>query len=125
MQPLLEWRTRRRAARSSGRHYITPLVVPTGHVSPPYDSGLVNLPLTSGTPSLSSEAAVIEVVRHVVGTRTVIRVNHWHVRRENYVVASVETQQPALRLIVKLEVPGERPNRHLHAMAAITPLARS
>jgi hypothetical protein len=73
----------------------------------------VNLPLTSGTPSLSSETAVIEVVRHVVGTHTVVRVNHWHVRRENYVVASVATQQPALRLIVKLEVPGERPNRHL------------
>ncbi len=85
----------------------------------------MNLPLTSGTPSLSSETAVIEVVRQVVGTRTVIRVNHWHVRRENYVVASVETQQPALRLIVKLEVPGERPNRHLDAMAAIARLVRS
>jgi fructosamine-3-kinase len=52
-------------------------------------------------------------------------VDHWHVRRENYVVASVETQQPALRLIVKLEVPGERPNRHLDAMAAIARLVRS
>src|SRR5437899_1826065 len=110
-------------------HLVDPaslhLVAPTGHVSPPYDSGLVNLPLTSGAPSLSSEKALIEVVRHVVGSRTVVRVNHWHVRRENYVVASVATQQPALRLIVKLEVTGERPNRHLDAMAAIARLVRS
>ena len=85
----------------------------------------MNLPFNSGTPSSSSETALIEVVRHVVGTHTVVRVNHWHVRREDYVVASVETQQPALRLIVKMEVPGERPNRHLDAMAAIARLVRS
>jgi hypothetical protein len=74
---------------------------------------------------LSSETALVEVVRHVVGQHTAVRVNDWHVRRPNYVVASVETQQPALRLIVKLEVPGERPNRHLESMAAIARLVRS
>jgi aminoglycoside phosphotransferase (APT) family kinase protein len=102
-----------------------PLAPPTSQVSPPYDSGLVILPFTSGTPSLSSETALIEVVRHVVGAQAAVRVNHWHVRRQNYVVASVETQEPALRLIVKLEVPGERPNRHLDTMAAIARLVRS
>jgi aminoglycoside phosphotransferase (APT) family kinase protein len=85
----------------------------------------VNLLFASGTPSLSSETAVIEVVRHVVGAHASVRVNDWHVRRKNYVVASVETQQPALRLIVKLEKLGERPNRHLDAMAAIARLVRS
>jgi Ser/Thr protein kinase RdoA (MazF antagonist) len=85
----------------------------------------VNLPLASGTPSLSSEAGLIEVVRHVVGAHATVRVKEWHVRRTNYVVASVETRQPALRLIVKLEVPGERSNRHLDAMAAIARLVRS
>lgn len=64
-------------------------------------------------------------MRQVVGGHVAVRVNNWHVRRQNYVVASVETQQPALRLIVKLEVPGERPNRHLDAMAAIARLVRS
>ncbi len=48
----------------------------------------------------------MEVVRHVVGAQAAVRVNRWHVRRKNYVVASVQTQQPALQLIVKLEVPG-------------------
>jgi len=67
----------------------------------------------------------MEVVRHVVGAQAAVRVNRWHVRRKNYVVASVQTQQPALQLIVKLEVPGERPNRHLDAMAAIARLVRS
>jgi hypothetical protein len=74
---------------------------------------------------LSSEAGLIEVVRHVVGAHATVRVKEWHVRRTNYVVASVETRQPALRLIVKLEVPWERPNRHLDAMAAIARLVRS
>src|SRR5258708_25027949 len=84
-----------------------------------YHSGLVNSSFASGTPSLASETAVMEVARHVVGAHAAGRVNRWHVRRKNYVVASVVTQQPALRPIVKLEVPGERPNRHLYAMAAI------
>jgi Ser/Thr protein kinase RdoA (MazF antagonist) len=79
----------------------------------------------SGSPSLSSETAVIEVVRQAVGAHASVRVHDWHVRRDNYVVASVETQQPALRLIVKLEVPGERPNRNFDSMAAIARLVRS
>src|SRR5579859_2015762 len=90
-----------------------------------YHSALVTLPFAFGTPSLSSETAVTEVVRQIVGAQAAVRVNRWHVRRKNYVVASVQTQQPALQLIVKLEVPGERPNRHLDAMAAIARLVRS
>src|SRR5258708_39796519 len=87
-----------------------------------YHSGLVNSSFASGTPSSASETAVMEVVRHVVGAHAAGRGNRWHGRRKNYVVAPVETQQPALRLIVKLEVPAERPNRHLDAMAALARL---
>jgi Ser/Thr protein kinase RdoA (MazF antagonist) len=76
-------------------------------------------------PPLSSEAAIREVVRDVLGSRTAVHVRDWHKRQANYVVASVETQRPALRLIVKLEEPGERPNRHFDAMAAIAQLVRS
>jgi len=75
--------------------------------------------------ALSSETAVSDVVRHALGARASVRFHGWHVRRENYVVVSVETQRPTMRLIVKLEQPGERPNRHFDAMAAIARLVRS
>jgi len=77
------------------------------------------------SPGLASETAISDIVRDVLGARTTVRVNHWYVRREKYVVASVQTQGPALQLIVKLEEPGERPNRHFEAMAAITQRVRS
>jgi aminoglycoside phosphotransferase (APT) family kinase protein len=75
--------------------------------------------------ALSSEEAVREVVRHVLGSRVEVLVKDWYKRAEKYVVVSVETQRPTLRLIVKLEEPGERPNRHFDAMAAIAQLVRS
>ena len=74
---------------------------------------------------LASEAAIAEVLRDVLGTHTAVQVHDWHKRSENYIVASIETQRPAMRLIVKLEEPGERPNRHFDAMAAIAQLVRS
>jgi Ser/Thr protein kinase RdoA (MazF antagonist) len=74
--------------------------------------------------ALSSEAAIGDVVRGAIGARATVRVTEWHVRRDNYVVVAVETEHPALRLIVKLEEPGERPNRHFDAMAAIAQLVR-
>jgi Ser/Thr protein kinase RdoA (MazF antagonist) len=76
-------------------------------------------------PPLASEAAIREVVRDVLGSRALVRAEEWHTRGDNYVVATVETQRPAMRLVVKLEVPGERPNRHFDAMAAIGRLVRS
>jgi aminoglycoside phosphotransferase (APT) family kinase protein len=79
----------------------------------------------SSSPRLSSEQAIWNVVRQVLGSRAVVHVNEWHVRRDNYVVVSVETRQPTMRLIVKLEEPGQRPNRHFDAMAAIGQLVRS
>jgi Ser/Thr protein kinase RdoA (MazF antagonist) len=75
-------------------------------------------------PPLASEAAIREVVRDVLGSRVSVRVDQWHKRSDNYVVAAVETRRPAMRLIVKLEVPGERTNRHFAAMAAIAQLVR-
>ena len=74
---------------------------------------------------LASERSVLDVVREAVGARAVARVAHWYVRRENYVVASVETQHPVMRLVVKLEIPCERPNRHFDSMAAIARMVRT
>jgi Ser/Thr protein kinase RdoA (MazF antagonist) len=74
---------------------------------------------------LASEMSVAEVVREAVGRQTAVRLTEWHVRRDNYVVASVETRRPAMRLVVKLEIPGERPNRHLDSMAAIARMVRT
>jgi hypothetical protein len=71
------------------------------------------------------DTAVFDVVRHVVGAHAAVRVGAWHGRRPDYVVASVETERPALRLIVKLAEPGERPNRQFNAMAAIARPVRS
>src|SRR5260370_14421968 len=51
---------------------------------------------------LANERSVLDVVREAVGARTLARVAHWDVRRENYGVASGETQRPAMRLGVKL-----------------------
>jgi hypothetical protein len=56
-------------------------------------------------PPLSSEAAIREVVRDVLGFCTSVQLLEWHKRQANYVVASVETRRPATRLIVKLEEP--------------------
>src|SRR6185503_17307407 len=74
---------------------------------------------------LATEDSVAEVVREALGSRTIVHLNEWYVRRHNYVVASVETTRPSLRLVVKLEIPGERPNRHLDSMAAIARLVRA
>jgi hypothetical protein len=76
-------------------------------------------------PPLASERSVVEVVRGAIGSQTAVSLNEWHVRRDNYVVASVETRRPAMRLVVKLEIPGERPNRHLDSMAAIARTVRA
>jgi Ser/Thr protein kinase RdoA (MazF antagonist) len=76
-------------------------------------------------PPLASDAAIREVVRDVLGSRATVHVQQWHKRQANYVVASVRTRRPAMRLIVKLEQPGERPNRHFDVMAAIARLVRS
>jgi aminoglycoside phosphotransferase (APT) family kinase protein len=76
-------------------------------------------------PPLSSRAAIRELVRDVLGSHTTVRIHAWHKRQENYVVASVTTRRPVMNLIVKLEEPGERPNRHFDAMAVIAQLVRS
>jgi len=78
----------------------------------------------SGVPSLSSASAVREVVRHALGWHVRVQVDTWYVRRDNYVVAAVTIERPSLRLVVKLERPGERPNRHLAVMATIAELVR-
>jgi phosphotransferase family enzyme len=69
----------------------------------------------SGGPSLASQESVLEVARQIVGTRAILR--HWYVRRDTYVVASVAATD---RFVVKLEVPGARPNRRFDAMAAVS-----
>ncbi|MDQ6673905.1 MAG: phosphotransferase [Chloroflexota bacterium] len=79
----------------------------------------------SDFPPLCSEQAVTLVVRGVVGNQLGVHVSEWHVRRENYVVACVEAEPPAMRLIVKLEIPGERPNRHFDTMAALSEMVRA
>jgi aminoglycoside phosphotransferase (APT) family kinase protein len=73
---------------------------------------------------LSSHAAIRETVGQVLGTGS-MRVLAWHVRRPNYVVATVETVHPTLYLVVKLEYPGERPQRRLEVMASLTELVRT
>jgi aminoglycoside phosphotransferase (APT) family kinase protein len=75
-------------------------------------------------PSLSSDQAVLELLRDLFGSGIAARVVEWHVRRPTYTVASVHTTRPRQHMLVKLEVPGERPNRHLDVMAAIARLVR-
>ncbi len=82
-------------------------------------------PSAADFPPLSGEKAVPEVVRGVVQSQLAVHVPEWYVRHENYVVASVETKRPAMRLIVKLEMPGDRPNRHFDAMAVIARMVRA
>ncbi len=79
----------------------------------------------SGFPPWASEDAVIAVVRHAMRREVIAHVTEWHVRRENYVVTAVECELPLLRLIVKLQVPGERQNRRLDVMATIAQLVRA
>src|SRR5689334_15844130 len=79
----------------------------------------------SDVPPLASEDAVIAVVRHALGRQLRARVTEWHVRRDNYVVAAVDCESPSMQLIVKLEVPGERPNRRLDVMASIAQMVRA
>lgn len=61
-----------------------------------------------------SEESVLEVVRQFVGTRASVR--RWYVRTDTYVVASVASTD---RFIVKLELPGRRPNRRFDVTAAV------
>lgn len=79
----------------------------------------------AGFPLMASEEAVIAVLRHVLSRQLTAHVTEWHVRRENYVVAAVESEDPPRQLIVKLEIPGERPNRRLDVMATIAGLVRA
>jgi Ser/Thr protein kinase RdoA (MazF antagonist) len=75
--------------------------------------------------ALCSEQSIGDLVRHVLGSQVSGRVLEWYVRRDNYVVVAVETRRPSMRLVVKVEDPGERPNRHFDAMAAIARLVRT
>lgn len=59
---------------------------------------------------------VLEVARAFVGTRATVR--QWYVRTDTYVVASVAS------FVVKLEIPGRRPNRRFDAMAVLAQKAR-
>lgn len=68
---------------------------------------------------------MIAVVRHALRRQLRAHLTEWHVRRENYVVAAVECELPLMRLIVKLEVPGERPNRRFDVMPTIAQLVRA
>lgn len=79
----------------------------------------------SSLPPLHSERAMLEVMRELFGSGVAARVVEWHVRRPSYAVASVHTTPPYQRLLVKLEIPGERPNRHLDVMAAIARRVRA
>jgi hypothetical protein len=80
----------------------------------------------SDFPPLTSEEAVLGVVRRALSRgRLSAHVTDWYVRRDSYVVAAVEYESPSVRLIVKLEEPGERPNRHLDVMATIARTVRA
>jgi len=79
----------------------------------------------SDVPPLASEDAVLAVVRHALRQQLRAHVTEWHIRRQNYVVAAVDCELPSLQLIVKLEVPGERPNRRLDVMATIAQIVRA
>jgi aminoglycoside phosphotransferase (APT) family kinase protein len=74
---------------------------------------------------LKSAAAVCETVRHALGSQADPRVVSWYVRGEAYVVAVVSTRQSAPRLVVKLEYPGQRPQRRLDVMATLLELVRT
>src|SRR5689334_5748502 len=73
-------------------------------------------PPTGDSPNLSSAAAVHAVVRHAVGQHGSAHVDTWYVRCDQYVVAAVTTEPPALRLVVKLEQQGCR------AVAVLSPM---
>lgn len=73
----------------------------------------------------SADNLVLDAVRHAVGTHTEPRLQRWYVCNDTYLVASVHTARPALKLVVKLEIPAKRPNRHLDVMARLAKLVRA
>src|SRR5437763_13409052 len=76
-------------------------------------------------PSLNaSESLMIDIVRDAIGARVDVNIRQWYVRDDTYVVMSMETNRPALRLVVKLEVSGKRPNRRFDSMATIARMVR-
>jgi Ser/Thr protein kinase RdoA (MazF antagonist) len=76
-------------------------------------------------PSLNaSESLMIDIVHDAIGARAGVNIRQWYVRDDTYVVMSMETTRPALRLVVKLEVPGKRPNRRFDSMATIARMVR-
>jgi len=72
----------------------------------------------------ASEPLIADVVRDALGSEAGVKVRQWYVREESYVVASVDTTRPAMRLVVKLEIPDKRPHRRFDSMAAITRMVR-
>jgi Ser/Thr protein kinase RdoA (MazF antagonist) len=75
------------------------------------------------THDIGSDDAVVETVRHALGTTRPVRLLNWYIRRGSYVVALVETGHE--RMVVKLaEAGGERPNRHFETMAMLGRLVR-
>ena len=74
----------------------------------------------SGRPAPPSEQSVLELVRQLLGTGATLR--QWYVRTDTYVVASVVTTS---RFVVKLEIPGTRPNRRFDVMATLGQMVRT
>ncbi len=72
----------------------------------------------------ASEPLIADVVREALGSRAGVQVRHWYVQDDSYVVASVDTTRPAMRLVVKLEIPDKRPHRRFDSMAAIARMVR-
>jgi aminoglycoside phosphotransferase (APT) family kinase protein len=75
--------------------------------------------------ALGTEAAIADVVHAALGARVAVARVGWYVRGEHYVAASVQTRSPAMRLVVKLAVDGDRPGRDFGTMAAIAGRVRA
>ena len=73
--------------RGDGRAHVCGRAAGDAH--PPPAGGHLTPP-----DALSSEAAIGDVVRGVIGARAAVRVTEWHVRQANYVVVAVETEHP-------------------------------
>src|SRR5438105_10177393 len=71
-----------------------------------------------------SEPLITEVVRDALGSEAGVQVRHLYVQQDSYIVASVDTTCPAMRLVVKLEIPHKRPHRRFDSMAAIAQMVR-
>jgi aminoglycoside phosphotransferase (APT) family kinase protein len=76
-------------------------------------------------PSQYRVAEIRDIVRGLTGTAAPIEIVRWYLDSDSYAIVAVKTSRPALRLIVKLELPGRVRDRRFESVAAVARLVRA